>query len=162
MVKPETNSTQSIQENSSSSFLSYFHYYVGSMYDDIHVHVAWSYISGEPHFLPRQSLLFDIITHSVQPSSLRPSYLPSPMYFHFHRPPSYIGFLSSHHMPIPLQPLSWSVFAISATFIVPLILSFIILSSFVTLHVHHSIPIFCYLQFHFLCLLQCPCLCPVH
>ena len=26
------------------------------------------------------------------------------MYFHYHRPPSYVVFLSSHHMPIPLQP----------------------------------------------------------
>ena len=32
------------------------------------------------HFLPRQSLLFDIIRHSVQPSSLRLCSRPSPSY----------------------------------------------------------------------------------
>ena len=51
------------------------------------------------HFLRRQSILSDIGSHSVQPSSLRPS-----MYFHFHRSPPYVVLLSSHHMPIPLQP----------------------------------------------------------
>ena len=55
-------------------------------------------------FLRRHSLLFDIILYSVQPSSLRYSSLPSPLYFHFHRPPSYAVFLSCHHMPIQLQP----------------------------------------------------------
>ena len=58
------------------------------------------------HFLPTQSLLFDIGTHSVQPSSLRPSSLPS------HRPPSYVVLLSSHHMPILLQPPSRTLFSI--------------------------------------------------
>ena len=48
----------------------------------------------------------------------------------------------------------------SHTFVVPLILSFLILSSFVTPHIHRSH--FCDLQFLFLCLLQRPCLCPVH
>ena len=37
--------------------------------------------------------------------------------------------------------LSWSFFAISPTFLVPLILSFLILSSFLTPHMHHSIRI---------------------
>ena len=55
-------------------------------------------------FLRRQSLLFDIIPHSVQPSSPSSSPLPSPLVFHYHRPPSYIVLLSSHHMPIPFQP----------------------------------------------------------
>ena len=50
------------------------------------------------YFFLRQSLLFDIIPHSVQPSSLRPSSVPSPLYFHFHRPPSYVVLLSSHHI----------------------------------------------------------------
>ena len=56
------------------------------------------------HIISRQSLLFDVILYFVQPSSLRSSALPSPLYFHYHRPPSYVVFLSSHHMPIPLQP----------------------------------------------------------
>ena len=55
-------------------------------------------------FLPQQSLTFDIIHHSNQSSSHRPSSLPSPVSLHFHRPPSYLVFLSSHHMPISLQP----------------------------------------------------------
>ena len=45
----------------------------------------------------------DIILYFVQPYSLRSSSLPSRLYLHFHRPPSYAVFLSSHHMPIPLQ-----------------------------------------------------------
>ena len=56
------------------------------------------------HFVSRQSLLFDVILHIVQPSSLRSSSLPSPLYFHFHHPPSDAVLLSSHHMPIPPQP----------------------------------------------------------
>ena len=91
------------------------------------------------HFLPRQSLLFESTPHSIQPSSLRSSSLPSP--FHFHRPPSYVELLSSHHMPIPLQP-TFPFFAFPPIFAVLLILSFlIILSSFVTLHIHRSILI---------------------
>ena len=47
--------------------------------------------SSYSHSLPlRQSLLFDIIPPSVQPSSLRPSFLPSPLYFHFQRSPFYV------------------------------------------------------------------------
>ena len=54
------------------------------------------------HFINRQSLLFDVILHVAQPSSIRCCSLPSPLYFHFHRPPSYV--LSSYHMPMSLQP----------------------------------------------------------
>ena len=57
-------------------------------------------------FLPWQSLCSRIIPHTfnhlllgpplfVQPSSLRSSSLPPSLYFHFHRPPSYIVHLSS-------------------------------------------------------------------
>ena len=56
------------------------------------------------HIISRQSLLFDIILYFVQPSSLLSSSLPSPLFLHFLRPSSCILFLSSHHMPIPLQP----------------------------------------------------------
>ena len=56
------------------------------------------------HIISRQSPLFDVILNFVQPSSLRSSSLPSPLYFHYHRPPSYVVFISSHHMSIPLQP----------------------------------------------------------
>ncbi len=46
----------------------------GSIYDYTRLLVCSTFV----HFLRRQSLLFDIIPHSVQPSSLRPSSLPSP------------------------------------------------------------------------------------
>ena len=44
-------------------------------------------------FLTKQYLLPDIIPHSTTIFSL-----PSPLYFHFHRPPSFVVFLSSHHI----------------------------------------------------------------
>ena len=47
------------------------------------------------------ALFFDVILYFVQPSSLRYSSLPSPLYFRYHRPPSYVVFLSSHHMSTP-------------------------------------------------------------
>ena len=66
-------------------------YYVGSC-------------SSVVHFLPRRSLLLGIIPHSVQPSPLRSSFVPSPLYFHFSRHPSHVVLLPSHHMPIQRQP----------------------------------------------------------
>ena len=89
------------------------------------------------HITGRQSLLFDVILYFVQPSSLRPSSIPCSLYFHFHRPPSYAVLLSSHHMPIPLQPLFLDFrcdFPHFPSF-------FHLLSSFVTPHIHRSIRI---------------------
>ena len=80
-------------------------------------------------FVHRQSLLFDITADSIQPSSLRPSSLPSPLYFHFHRHPSYVVLLSSHHMPIPLQPSFLDFLCDFPQYRCPIILSFLILSS---------------------------------
>ena len=100
-----------------------------SMYDDIRIHVARLYTSSS-------SLLVDNITHSVQQFS---SSIPSPLYFHLHRLPSYIVPLSSLYMPIPLQTTILSFLSIFPTFVVPLIISFLILSSFVTPHIHRSI-----------------------
>ena len=54
---------------------------------------------------------------------------------------------------------SWTVFVISPTFIVSLILSFLILSSFLTPHIHRNIRISVTSN---LCAIHCPCLCPVH
>ena len=128
---------------------------MGSRYDDIRLHVARPYISSAD--------IFDIILCFVQPSSLRYSSLPSPLYLHFHRPPSYVVFLSSHHIPIPLQPSFMDFLCDSPTFVVPLLLSFLILSSFVTPHIHRRILISATSNtFIFLCLLQRPCICPVH
>ena len=66
--------------------------------NDIRLHVARSYTSSPDN-------PFSLISPSLcQLSSLRPSSLPSPLYFNFHRPPSYLMLLSSQHMPILLQP----------------------------------------------------------
>ena len=106
----------------SSSSFSYSHFSVGSMYDDICLHLARSYTSSSDF---------------VQPSSLRSSFVPC----HFHRPPSYVVLLSSHHMPIPLQPPFLDILCNFPHFRCPLILSFLILSSVVTPHIHRRIPI---------------------
>ena len=60
------------------------------MYDDMPP------CSSVIHIISRQSLLFDIIPDPVQPSSLSSSSLPSPLYFHYYRPPSYVVLISSH------------------------------------------------------------------
>ena len=73
------------------------------------------------HFISRQSLLFDIILYFVLGL---PLFLPNVL--HFHRPPSYVVVLPSHHMPIPHQPFSWTLVVISPTLFVPLILSLLI------------------------------------
>ena len=54
------------------------------------------------HFISQQSPRFDVILHFVLPSSLWSSTLPSPLYFCFHCPPSYVAILSSPL--VPLQP----------------------------------------------------------
>ena len=79
--------------------------------------------------------------------------------FSFPAPPHHhslanIVFLSSQYMPIQLQLLVFCTFLnISPTFAIPLILSFLLLSSLVT-------PL---IQFgHILCLLHCPWLGSVH
>ena len=61
---------------------------------------VWLGHSLPPPIVP----LCDIIPHTAQPSSLRASSLPSPVYFHSHCHPSYAVLLSSHHIPIPPQP----------------------------------------------------------
>ena len=108
---------------------------------------------------PQRSLLFDIIPPSVQPSSLRPSFLPSPLYFHFQRSPFYVVFLSSHHIPIPHQPPFLDFLCDFPHFRCPPY-SFIFYLRTSTHPSQHSH--FCDLQFLFLHLLQCPCFCPLH
>ena len=73
--------------------------YVGSMYDDIRLHVARSYLV---HIISPFSLIssFTLSNHLLLGLPL----FFSPLYLHYHHPPSYVVFLSSHHMPIPLQP----------------------------------------------------------
>ena len=84
--------------------------------------------------------------HSIQPSSLRSSPLPHPLYLHFHRHSSYAVVISSHHrythassashigLPLRFLPLP-----------VPLSLihSCLILSSFVTSHIRRSSLFYC-------------------
>ena len=138
---------------SSSSPSSYSLSYVGSMYDGICLQVARSYKSSADSPFSLMSS-FTLSNHLLLG-------LPSPLYFHFRRHPSYVVFLSSHHMPIPLQPPFLYFLCDFPTFVVPLSLSFDILSIFVSLHIHRSILISATSIF-FLCLLQRPCLCPVH
>ena len=75
---------------SSSSSSSHSHFYVGSMYDDIRLHVAWSCTSSADSPFS----LISPLTLSYHILLARPSSLPSSFYFHFHRPPSYVVLLS--------------------------------------------------------------------
>ena len=84
------------------------------------------------HIISRQSLLFHISSFTFSNHLL----LGLPL---FRLPCTSISFLCSAPVSSSLAPyhfnlLSWTFFAISPTFAVPLILSFLILSSFVTLH----------------------------
>ena len=81
--------------------LSAYSHFIWSMQDDI---LCTPPCRTVVHFISRQSLLFVSSFTLSLPSSLRSSSLLSPPYCHFDRPPSYVVFLSSHHMPIPLQP----------------------------------------------------------
>ena len=105
--------------------------------------ITYAPCSTVVHIISRQSLIFDVILYFVQPSSLRYSSIPSPfpLYFHFHRPSSYVMLLSSQHMPIPPQPPFLDVICGFPHFRC-LPYSFIsILSSFITPHTHRSILI---------------------
>ena len=82
-----------------SSPSSYSHFYVGSMYDDIRLHVARSYTSSADSPFSLMSS-FTLSNHLL----LGLLSFPSLLYFHYHCPPSYVVFLFSHHMPVPLQP----------------------------------------------------------
>ena len=84
------------------------------------------------------------------------------MYFHYHRPPSDAVFLSSHHMPIPLQPSFLDFLCDFPHFRCPSYSLISDLTSFVTPHIHRSIPISATSNLFFQCLLQRPCLCPVY
>ena len=66
--------------------------------------IMWGRVARSCTFSPRRSLLLGIIPHSVQPSPLRSSFVPSPLYYHFSRHPSHVVLLPSHHMPIQRQP----------------------------------------------------------
>ena len=64
-----------------------------------------------------------------------------PRHLHRHHSLAYVFVFSSQYVPIQLQPTFCTFFDISPTFVVPLILSFLILSSFVTPLIHLNILI---------------------
>ena len=78
-------------------FISFPLLFVFDVRCDIRLHVARSYTSSADS-------PFSLISSFTLSNQLLLA-LPSPVYFHFHRPPSHVVFLSCHHMPIPLQPL---------------------------------------------------------
>ena len=78
-----------------NNFFYFFPLHLGSTF--MCLHVARLYTSSP--IVP--SLWYHPST--AQPPLLRPSSLPL-FYFYFHRPPSYVVILSSHHMPILVQP----------------------------------------------------------
>ena len=84
---------------SSSSSSCEFHFYIGSMWDDLRPHVARSHTSSpDCAFSPILSLT------RFQPSSPSPKPSSHPIPFHFHRPLySYAVLISLHHMPVPLK-----------------------------------------------------------
>ena len=96
----------------SSSSSSYSHFYVGSMY--VRLHVARSYtLSDDSPFWLISSLTLSNHLPLGLPSLLPPF---SPLYFHFHRSPSYIIGKSSSlttTCPYHFNLLSWTFFAIS-------------------------------------------------
>ena len=98
------------------------------------------------HLITHQPTVPSIWYHRSRcpPFSLRSSSLHFSWYFNFLCPrPTYRP--SAHSLlitcPYHFNLLSWTSFAISPTFAVRLILSFLILSSFVILHIHRNILI---------------------
>ena len=94
------------------------------------------------HSISRQPFLLDIIIQLVQPSPRRHSSLISPLLFHFHHPPSPVVFLYSHHMPIPLNLLSWTFFAIFSSLATTLIHRSILLGPPISCPVPPSMPLY--------------------
>ena len=88
-----------VVNGSSSSPSSYSHFYVGSMYDGIRLHVARPYTSSaDSPFSLISSLTMS--THLLLGLHL----FLLPCTFITIALLQYVVFLSSHHMPIPLQP----------------------------------------------------------
>ena len=116
----------------SSSSSSYYNFYVWSMYDDIRLLVARSYTSSaDNHFSLISS--FTLSNHLLlgHPLFLLPKTFISIALL----PTGCSSLLIT--CPYDFNFLSWTFFAInSPTFVAPLILSFLIVSSFVTLHIH--------------------------
>ena len=125
-----------IGSSSSSSPSSYSHFYVGSMYDDIRLHVARLYTSSADSsfslissFTLTNHLLLGLPLFLLPCTFITIALLPTQC--------SSLLITCPYHFDL----LSWTFFVIPYTFVVPLILSFLILSSFVTPHSHRSILI---------------------
>ena len=87
------------------------------------------------------TIYVSVLHGRTRPPPTVPSLQPSTLPLHFHRPSSYAVLFSSHHMPmmpVPFQPPVLSL-RFPPLFVFRLILSFVILSSFLTLHTHRSI-----------------------
>ena len=114
----ESHGLRSVFSSSSTTSLSYF--YVGSVYDDICLHVARSYTSSDDSPF---SLIysFTLSNHFLLglPLFILPV-LSFPLHFFLRSDPLLIT------CPCLLNLLSWTFFAIYPTFVVPLILSFLI------------------------------------
>ena len=110
---------------------------VGCSANGKHLCQQWSH--GES-FPPWHSILFYITTRSIQPSYLRPSSLP---YISIVILPMQCSSLLTI-CPYQFRILYWISIAISPTFGSSIqYLSFVILSTFVTSHIHHSNFFYC-------------------
>ena len=93
-------------------------------------------------FLPWQSSLRQVVLNVIQSPPLRSSSPSFSRHIHHHHSLAYVFLFSSQYMPVPLHNrLSCTFFDISPTFVVPLILSFLILSILVTPLIHLNIII---------------------
>ena len=117
----------------SSSSTSYSHFYVGSIYDDVRLHVAWSYTSSpdSPFSLMSSFTLFNHLLLGLLLFLLPCTFISITLV-----PTQCSSLLIT--CPYHFNLLYWAFFAISPTSVVPLILSFLILSSFVSSHINRS------------------------
>ena len=92
---------------------SLYHFHVGSIWDDSRLHAARSYTSS--HDSP-----FSLRSSFTQSSS------PASLHLYAHHPLPYVGYSSSLLVTCPYHRIlrSWTFFAISPTFELPLIFSF--------------------------------------
>ena len=118
-----------LKARTSSSPSSYSHSYVGSMYDDIRLHVADCPFSLMSSFTLSNHLLLGLPLFLLPCTFITVALLPTQC--------SSLRITCPYHFNL----LSCTFFVISPTFVVHLILSFLILSSFVTPHIHRSILI---------------------